>query len=79
MFVQLVIAAMVTDPLPSSDEFPFNCTSTLLSRLAPFSVFSLSEFSNDSFSSFSETLSCGRLGPAMEGSTVEISSSRVSV
>ena len=82
VFVQLVMAAITTDPCSS-------CVSTATAAIpaapgavpaAGFTPFfkSASDEANDGFALVSDTRSCGRRGPARLGTTVPRSSSRLS-
>ena len=74
--MQLVIAAITTDPCPTSKDEPFRATSTGgASALSPAS--SASASCQASFDSRSSTRSCGRRGPASDGSTSPMSSSSI--
>ena len=73
MFVQLVIAAITTEPFASSNESPLSCTRACFAG-DPSTI-----FANELLACLSATRSCGRLGPATVGSTVPRSSCSVSV
>ena len=81
VFVQLVMAAMTTEPcvsstsLPSSVAFAFASIALGLGDRA--SIFSSEPWKPD-FDSVSFTRSCGRIGPARLGTTVARSSSSTS-
>ena len=86
VFVQLVMAAMTTDPSVSTPPGISTGSTTpgaaIGSGGSAFLAAALSFGSasaNDAFTSLSATRSCGRLGPARLGSTVPRSSSSVSV
>src|SRR5580704_16028754 len=73
VFVQLVMAAITTAPSVIVAESPLNFTETgevgaLLPNADPRS------FRHCDFMSLSSTRSCGRLGPAIDASTVDRSS-----
>ena len=72
VFVQLVMAAMRMLP---SEILPFDVSTALLSDF----FVSARKSANAFLTSESSILSCGRFGPAMEGFTVERSSSRTFV
>src|SRR5689334_5011653 len=93
VFVQLVMAAMATDPWPNSTFVPSKVTKTLVSEegaaVATPEVTEVAAFFFDSnitgkacrqtfWESFKVTRSCGRRGPAMLGSIEERSRERVS-
>ncbi len=85
VLVQLVIAAMTTAPWPIVALAPATSSGTV--RAASFSASpkprsltgAVSDLRNAAFICESGTRSCGRFGPARLGSTVERSSSSVSV
>ncbi len=77
VLVQLVIAAITTSPWPSESSLP--ATRTRASGLPPLSSIEGRASSKAALALLSATRSCGRFGPARLGSTVERSSSRVSV
>ena len=85
MLVQLVIAAITTEPCLSSAFCPRTSRATALpvssaARPNPRSLTgAVRALRKDSFIAESATRSCGRFGPARLGSTVARSSSRVSV
>ena len=78
VLVQLVIAAMTTDPCDSSNVSSPSSTVTFVSRLAASTDLSTNP-SHAFFESVRLMRSCGRLGPAIAGTTVDRSSSSVSV
>jgi hypothetical protein len=82
VFVQLVMAAITTDPWVSSTSLPSIVARALASTAPGFGAFA-SIFSsdpwNEAFDSVSLTRSCGRAGPARLGTTVARSSERTSV
>ena len=86
VFVQLVMAAMTTAPWVISDEWPLSLTVACLGECGLVQAkAALGERGSQRFvpgllsSSASDTRSCGRFGPASEGSTVARSSETVLV
>src|SRR5437870_7832726 len=78
VLVQLVMAAITTEPCPSWNLSPFICTATVLAASPLFiseGIASLNAF----LLSVSGTRSCGLRGPAKLGTTLPRSSSSVSV
>jgi hypothetical protein len=75
--VHEVMAAMTTSPWPTSKFSPSTGTRAFGASALPNSPARLS--ANLAADSVSSTRSCGRLGPASDGSTDDRSSSRVSV
>ena len=77
VFVQDVIDAITTSPFLIVVAFPFTLTA-----IGAFPVFSVkyvgSTLANSVFESVSEIRSCGRFGPAIDGTTVPKSSSTTS-
>ena len=79
VFVQLVIAAMTTEPWRSSPRSPPISSGTVLARAAVSGTNSRSASPQAVFTLPSGTRSCGRRGPARLGSTEPRSSSIVSL
>ena len=77
VLVQEVIAAITTSPWPTSKSRP--STGTRLFASPGFLNSPSSAAAKPCLDSASSTRSCGRFGPASDGSTLEMSSSRVSV
>ena len=78
VFVQLVIAAITTEPFESSYESPLEATATG-AEVAPASISSAMVARAEDCASLSEMRSCGRFGPARLGSMVPRSSSSTSL
>src|SRR5262249_3544496 len=79
VFVQLVIAAITTEPCVSWPSPLPACNEEVPFPPGRDSKNDASAFSNDSFEERNGTRSCGRLGPAKLGSTVDRSNSNLSV
>ena len=79
MLVQLVMAAITTDPSPTLYWFPLSDTLTLDTFFVCFAAIEGSASRKACFAFFNATRSCGRRGPARLGSTDVRSSSRVSL
>ena len=85
VLVQLVIAAITTEPCRSSAGLPPSSSATFLPLSSGVSpkprslTGAVSAFWNELFMAESGTRSCGRFGPARLGSTVARSSSSVSL
>ena len=79
VFVQLVIAAITTEPSRSSPRSPPISTGTLRPSAGASLTNSLSASRHAALAPRSGTRSCGRLGPARLGSTEPRSSSRWSL
>ena len=77
VLVQEVMAAMTTSPWPTSNFSPATGTRWAMESALPKSLASASL--NSVAAVVSRTRSWGRLGPARDGTTLERSSSRVSV
>ncbi|MNX77549.1 hypothetical protein D3C86_1090940 [compost metagenome] len=76
VLVHEVMAAMTTSPSPTVNFSPSTATrsaSVARPKTSARAVW------NDGAATVSSTRSCGRLGPASDGTTVEMSSSRTSV
>ena len=83
--VQLVIAAITTAPWWIVELWPFSVTVPVFARAAAssakprFAVGAVSDSANVFLTAPSTTRSCGRFGPARQGTTVERSSDNVDV